>query len=86
MLDDFFVRAVVAGIGIALVAAPLGCFLIWRGMSFFGDTIAHAAILGIALSFLSNISTQIGIVIMAILMAVIVEYFKDKGQGLNIES
>ena len=42
MLDDFFVRAVVAGIGIALVAAPLGCFLIWRSMSFFGDTIAHA--------------------------------------------
>ena len=81
MLDDFFVRAVVAGVGIALVAAPLGCFLIWRGMSFFGETIAHAAILGIALSFLSNISTQIGIVIMAILMAVIVEYFKDKGQA-----
>ena len=81
MLDDFFVRAVLAGIGIAIIAAPLGCFVIWRGMAFFGDTIAHASILGIALSFLSPISTQIGILIVAILMAITVEFFSEKSQA-----
>ena len=29
MLDDFFTRAIVAGIGVALVAGPLGCYIIW---------------------------------------------------------
>lgn len=81
MLDDFFVRAVLAGIGIAIIAAPLGCFVIWRGMAFFGDTIAHASILGIALSFLSPISTQIGILIVAIVMATTVEFFSERNQA-----
>ena len=47
MLDDFFIRALLAGIGIALVTGPLGCFIIWRRLSFFGDTLAHAALLGV---------------------------------------
>ncbi|MCQ0986334.1 metal ABC transporter permease [Jiella marina] len=50
MLDDFFFRAVLAGVGVALVAGPLGCFVIWRRMAYFGDTMAHSALLGIALS------------------------------------
>ena len=57
MLDDFFIRALIAGIGIALVAGPLGCFVIWRRLSFFGDTLSHSALLGVtlALSFDINI-------------------------------
>ena len=50
MLDDFMLRAALAGIGTALAAAPLGCFVVWRRMAYFGDATAHAAILGIALS------------------------------------
>ena len=50
MLDDFFTRALVAGIGLALTAGPLGCFIIWRRMAYFGDTMAHSALLGVALS------------------------------------
>jgi zinc transport system permease protein len=51
MLDDFFIRALIAGIGIALVAGPLGCFVIWRRLSFFGDTLSHSALLGVTLAF-----------------------------------
>ena len=58
MLDDFFIRALIAGLGVAIVTGPLGCFTIWRRLSFFGDTLAHSALLGVtlALSFEMNIS------------------------------
>jgi len=61
MLDDFFIRALIAGIGIALVAGPLGCFVIWRRLSFFGDTLSHSALLGVtlALSFDFNIALSV---------------------------
>ena len=39
MLDDFFIRALIAGIGVALVTGPLGCFVVWRRLSYFGDTL-----------------------------------------------
>ena len=48
MFDDFFIRALFAGIGLAVIVGPLGCLIIWRKMAFFGDTLAHAALLGIA--------------------------------------
>ena len=51
MFDDFFIRALVAGIGVALVTGPLGCFVIWRRLSYFGDTLAHSALLGVTLAF-----------------------------------
>lgn len=56
MLDDFFVRALVAGIGVALIAGPLGCFIVWRRLAYFGDTLAHAALLGVALAFLLEVN------------------------------
>ena len=56
MLDDFFFRAFLAGIGVAIIAAPLGCFVIWRRLAYFGDTLAHGALLGVALGILLNIN------------------------------
>ena len=44
MFDDFFIRALVAGIGIALVTGPLGCFVVWRRLSYFGDTLVSLSI------------------------------------------
>lgn len=52
MLDDFFTRAVLAGVGVALVAGPLGCFIVWRRLAYFGDTLSHSALLGVALALL----------------------------------
>ena len=51
MFDDFFIRALIAGIGIALVTGPLGCFIIWGRLSFFGDTLSHSALLGVTIAF-----------------------------------
>ena len=69
MLDDFFVRALVAGIGVALMAGPLGCFVVWRRMAYFGDTMAHSALLGVALSFLFNLNVMIGVFAVAALVS-----------------
>ncbi|EFL87774.1 metal ABC transporter permease [Ahrensia sp. R2A130] len=55
-MDDFLIRAGVAAVGVALVAGPLGCFVIWRRLSYFGDTLAHGALLGVALSFLLGLA------------------------------
>ena len=69
MLDDFFIRALIAGIGVALVAGPLGCFIVWRRMAYFGDTMSHAALLGVALGFLLDAHIFIGVVAVTVLIA-----------------
>jgi zinc transport system permease protein len=61
MLDDFFTRALIAGIGVALVTGPLGCFIVWRRLAYFGDTLSHAALLGVALAFLFEINITIAV-------------------------
>lgn len=61
MLDDFFARALIAGIGVALVAGPLGCFIVWRRLAYFGDTLSHAALLGVALAFLFEVNITIAV-------------------------
>ena len=61
MLDDFFVRALVAGVGVALVAGPLGCFIVWRRLAYFGDTLSHAALLGVALAFLLEVNIMVAV-------------------------
>jgi zinc transport system permease protein len=52
MLDDFVLRALLGGIGVALIAGPLGCFVVWRRMAYFGNALAHSALLGIAVGVL----------------------------------
>lgn len=61
MLDDFFSRALLAGIGVALVAGPLGCFIVWRRLAYFGDTLSHAALLGVALAFLFDVNITLAV-------------------------
>ena len=61
MLDDFFTRALIAGIGVALVAGPLGCFIVWRRLAYFGDTLSHAALLGVALALLFEVNITLAV-------------------------
>jgi len=61
MLDDYFTRALLAGFGVALVAGPLGCFIVWRRLAYFGDTLSHAALLGVALAFLFQINITLAV-------------------------
>ena len=79
MFDDFMVRAALAGIGLAFASAPLGCFVVWRRMAYFGDATAHAAILGVALSLAFSMSIFVGAVVVALLMALVVSVLSENG-------
>lgn len=69
MLDDFFTRALLAGVGVALMAGPLGCFVVWRRMAYFGDTMAHSALLGVALALLLDVHMMAGVFGVALLVS-----------------
>ncbi len=58
-MEDFLWRALLGGLGVAIIAGPLGCFIVWRRMAYFGDTLAHSALLGIALGFLLNLKLTV---------------------------
>ncbi|MDN5569246.1 MAG: metal ABC transporter permease [Paracoccus sp. (in: a-proteobacteria)] len=83
MLDDFFIRAVLAGLGLALVAGPLGSFVVWRRMAYFGDSTAHAAILGVALALAFDMSIYAGTLAVAVAMAVLVSTLVARGQAMD---
>lgn len=68
-MDEFLLRALLAGIAVALLAGPLGVFLVWRRLAYFGDTLSHSAIFGVALGFLFSINIQIGILLSTITVA-----------------
>lgn len=70
MLDDFLVRAALAGVGAALAAGPLGCFVIWRRMAYFGDATAHGAILGVAAALAFSVAVEVGVLLVAAALAV----------------
>lgn len=69
MIDEFLVRAALAGIAVALAAAPLGCFVVWRRMALIGDATAHAGILGVALSLAFALNLYLGVLAAAAVMA-----------------
>lgn len=72
LLDDFILRAALAGLGAALATGPLGCFVVWRRMAYFGDATAHAALLGVALALGLGLPVLGGVLALSVLMAVLV--------------
>ncbi|TFL18938.1 metal ABC transporter permease [Jannaschia formosa] len=69
LLDGFLARALLAGLGVALVAGPLGCFIVWRRMAYFGDATAHASILGVALALALSLPVFVGALVVALAVA-----------------
>ncbi len=65
-MDDFLWRALLGGVGLALVAGPLGSLVVWRRMAFFGDALAHSALLGVALGFLLDVNPSLGILVVCV--------------------
>lgn len=63
MLDDFLVRAALGGIGVALAAGPLGAFVVWRRMAYFGEALANSALLGLVLGLLLDIDMLLGVMV-----------------------
>ncbi len=70
-MDAFLVRALIAGLGVAVVAGPLGCFIVWRRMAYFGDSMAHSALLGVALGLLTGLDVTVGIILTGVVLAVL---------------
>ena len=71
MLDDFFIRAIVGGMGVAVVAGPLGCFVIWRRLAYFGDTLSHSALLGVALALLLELNITFTVFCISVVVAML---------------
>ena len=77
------VRAALAGLGVAIAAAPLGCFVVWRRMAYFGDATAHAAILGIAISLTLSTPIFAGVLVVSVLMALTVSTLSGRGYAMD---
>ncbi len=81
MLGDFLVRAALAGVGVAVISGLLGCFVVWRRMAFFGDAVAHAAVLGVAVSLSFAVSIVVGVFAAALVMALLLWRMEGRGLG-----
>ncbi len=78
MLDDFFTRALLAGIGVAMIAGPLGCFIVWRRLAYFGDTLSHAALLGVALAFLLEINITLAVFVVSVAVSCALLFLRSR--------
>jgi len=83
MLDDFMTRATLAGIGVALTSAPLGCFVVWRRMAYFGEATAHAAMLGVAISLALQVSIFGGALLVALIMSAVVTQLSGRNYATD---
>ena len=83
MLDDFLVRAALGGVGLSLATGPLGSFVVWRRMAYFGDATAHAAILGVALALATELPIGLGTLFVALAMAATVSTLSAKGWAMD---
>ncbi|MDA9557997.1 zinc ABC transporter permease subunit ZnuB [Vibrio sp.] len=68
---EFLLPSIIAGIGIAIIAGPLGSFVVWRKMAYFGDTLAHASLLGIAFGFILDINLYLALVLCCLILATV---------------
>lgn len=78
IFDDFIIRAIIAGVIIACVTGVIGCFVVWRKMAYFGDSLSHSSLLGIALGFVLGISPNFGVIISCLLFAFFLIYLQQK--------
>jgi zinc transport system permease protein len=77
---EFLLPSLLAGLGIAVIAGPLGSFVVWRKMAYFGDTLAHASLLGIALGFLLHINLYLALVVTCIAIALFLVALQEKSR------
>lgn len=70
-MSDLLLTPLLAGLAVALVAGPMGAFVVWRRMAFFGDTLAHGALLGAAFSLGLGISLYPGVVAVCLILALV---------------
>ena len=70
-MEDFMFRGLMGGVGVALVTGPVGCFIVWRKMAYFGNSMSHTALLGVAIGFLFGVDIRLGILVSCIGLALV---------------
>ncbi len=86
LFEPFLIQAILGGIGIAIICGPLGSYVVWHRMAYFGDTISHAALLGIAVSLFLNIHFLIGVLAICILIGLLLINYNKRGLPLSNDS
>ena len=77
-MSDLLLYALLAGYGVAVLAAPLGCFVVWRRMAYFGDTLSHSALLGVSFGLLMDINLNLAVIGCSLLLAFLLVTFQEK--------
>jgi zinc transport system permease protein len=75
VFEPFLLRALIASLGLAIVAAPLGCFVVWQRMAYFGETVAQAGLIGVALGLALQMDVTWGVLIVALAVAGLLLWF-----------
>lgn len=70
-MADFMLWSWLAGLGVAGACCPLGCFVVWRRMAYFGDTMAHGALLGVAMGLMLHTNLTLGVMVVSSVIALI---------------
>ncbi|MBF8271240.1 MAG: hypothetical protein HW380_345 [Magnetococcales bacterium] len=70
-MADFMLLSWLAGLGVAAVSGPLGCFVVWRRMAYFGDTMAHGGLLGVAMGLMLHANLTLGVVVVSCVIALV---------------
>ncbi len=78
MIDSYILNALYAGICVSIIGGGLGCFIIWKRMAYFGDSLSHSSLLGIALGIALGINTTIGTFVICSLFALLLIYLQNK--------
>jgi zinc transport system permease protein len=84
-MADFLLYALLAGLALAVVAGPLGSFVVWRRMAYFGDTLSHAALLGVAMGFLLDINPTLAVTVGCVVLAILLVLLQRR-QGLAADT
>ena len=69
--DPFILRGILAGIAVALISGLVGCFVVWKRMSYYGESIAHSSLLGVAFAILMGVSINLGVVFTCLLFGIL---------------
>lgn len=80
MMDIWWLMPLLAGLLLALIAGPLGSFVVWRRMAFFGDTLAHGALLGITLGVLTDINLTLALILGSLLLALLLLPLEERAR------
>ena len=78
MIEPFLVKALIAGILVALIAGCMGCFVVWRRMAYFSDSLAHSALLGIAMGVMLDVNHNLSVMVSCICFAFFLIWLQRK--------